>query len=242
MGFTLFISDLHLCQSRPHVTTAFLSWLKSAVVKADALYILGDFFEYWLGDDAIEKDFHRPIIVALHEITQLGIPVYLMHGNRDFLIGTHFLALTGTLLIEDPSHVQLYGKSVVLTHGDTMCTDDVGYMAFRETVRNPLWQNDFLGQSIENRLAYAQQARVTSSAEKSLKNAEIMDVNSVAVNDMLRRYSYPAILIHGHTHRPARHDHEVDGHVCQRYVLGDWYDQGSYLKMNADTTIEINRV
>ncbi len=231
MKHTLFISDLHLCELRPDTTTAFIVWLQTRVPAADALYILGDFFEYWAGDDAVEASFHGPILHALKHVTDHGTPIYLMHGNRDFLMGPQFAQSTGMQLLTDPSLLILYQQRVLLSHGDALCTDDVGYMAFRNKVRDPAWQQDFLSLGVAERQAYIQQARATSEAEKAVKKAEIMDVNPTALADLLRQYQHPPLLIHGHTHRPQRHVHLVDGHTCERWVLGDWYDQGSYLSL-----------
>jgi UDP-2,3-diacylglucosamine hydrolase len=236
-GNTLFISDLHLCESRPHITSAFLHWLAEVAAKADALYILGDFFEYWSGDDAMFDGFHRSIIQALHQLTQAHTQVYFMHGNRDFLIRDDFSKATGVQLLNDPTLTIIYGKQVLLSHGDALCTDDVQYMAFRAQVRQPAWQENFLSQTLAERQTFIQQARAKSEQAKSTKMAAIMDVNTAALHYLLREYDYPPVLIHGHTHRPNHHVHEVGGHVCERYVLGDWYEQGSYLKLNADGTI-----
>ena len=236
-GNTLFISDLHLCESRPYITSAFLRWLAEVATKADALYILGDFFEYWAGDDAMFDDFHQPIIQALQQLTQMQTQVFFMHGNRDFLIREGFSKATGAQLIGDPTLTQIYGRQVLLSHGDALCTDDVQYMAFRAQVRQPAWQEDFLNQTLPQRQAFIQQARTKSEQEKSTKMASIMDVNEQALANLMREYDYPPVFIHGHTHRPNRHVHHVDAHVCERYVLGDWYEQGSYLKLNADGTM-----
>lgn len=242
LGNTLFISDLHLCESRPHITSAFLGWLAEVAAKADALYILGDFFEYWAGDDAMFDDFHRPIIQALHQLTQTRTQVYFMHGNRDFLIRDDFSKATGVQLLSDPTLTQIYGKQILLSHGDALCTDDVQYMAFRSQVRQPSWQEAFLSQTLAERQAFIQQARAKSEQEKSTKMAAIMDVNEQALQTLLRAYNYPPVLVHGHTHRPKRHVHTFDGHTCERYVLGDWYEQGSYLKLSADGTSMVETV
>lgn len=230
-GDTLFISDLHLCESRPHITSVFLTWLAELATQADALYILGDFFEYWAGDDAMLDDFHRPILQALQQLTQYT-QVFLMHGNRDFLMREAFATATGVQLIADPLLTVMHGRRVLLSHGDALCTDDVSYMAFRQQVRQPAWQETFLAQSLAERKAFIAQARARSETEKSQKASRIMDVNADAVAQLLREHDYPPILIHGHTHRPNRHEVRVDGHVCERWVLGDWYEQGSYLRMD----------
>jgi UDP-2,3-diacylglucosamine hydrolase len=206
-------------------------------IQADALYILGDFFEYWAGDDAMLDTFHRPIIQALMQLTQHQTQVYLMHGNRDFLIRDDFAKATGVQLLTDPVVVHMYGKEVLLSHGDALCTDDIQYMAFREKVRQPAWQQAFLSQSLAERKAFIQQARAQSEVDKSNKMAAIMDINEEALASVLRAFHYPPIFIHGHTHRPNRHVHVVDGHISERYVLGDWYEQGSYLKLDAQGNI-----
>jgi UDP-2,3-diacylglucosamine hydrolase len=236
-GDSLFISDLHLCESRPHITSVFLTWLTEVAANAQALYILGDFFEYWAGDDAMFDAFHQPIIQALLQLTQGNTQVFLMHGNRDFLIRDAFSKATGVQLLQDPTFTRINGVQVLLSHGDALCTDDLQYMAFREKVRQPAWQEAFLGQTLAERKAFIQQARAQSEAEKSIKMASIMDVNEQALTHLLREYHYPAVFIHGHTHRPNRHVHSIDGHSCERYVLGDWYEQGSYLKLDAGGTI-----
>lgn len=232
MRHTLFISDLHLCESRPRVTQVFIDWLAQISTDTDALYILGDFFEYWAGDDAINNAFHRPILNALQDLILRGVPIFLMHGNRDFLIGNDFSVISGVNLLQDPTLVTLYGQPVLLTHGDALCTDDVAYMQFRQEVRQPQWQATFLSQSVEARNAFIQAARAKSESEKANKTMAIMDVNEHAVSALLREYSYPPLLVHGHTHRPNQHLHQVDHHVCKRWVLGDWYDQASGLQLS----------
>lgn len=234
MDHCLFISDLHLCDSRPHITEAFISFLGKTASNAQALYILGDLFEYWTGDDAITVGAHKPITDALKKLTEQGVKVFLMHGNRDFLIGEGFVKATGITILPDPSLVMLYGKSILLSHGDTLCTDDVAYQQFRGEVRTDAWKTQFLSQPLANRIAYIEQLRAQSEQEKSVKSMQIMDVNQDAVDDLLREYAYPPLFIHGHTHRPDRHMHELDGNVCERWVLGDWYEQGSYLKLSAN--------
>jgi UDP-2,3-diacylglucosamine hydrolase len=233
MDHCLFISDLHLCESRPQITESFIGFLNSHAKNAQALYILGDFFEYWAGDDAIEIGTHNAIIEALKALTQ-STKVFLMHGNRDFLIGENFEKATGAKLLADPSLLKLYGKSVLLSHGDQLCTDDISYQKFRQEVRSTHWQHNFLSQPLESRIAYIEQLRTKSEQEKSTKSMQIMDVNSQAVGQILRQFNTPQLFIHGHTHRPKMHIHHVDENVCERWVLGDWYEQGSYLMLDAD--------
>jgi len=223
-----------LCDTRPAITAAFASFLRNTACKADALYILGDLFEYWPGDDYIASGFHACTIANLRAVTQSGVPIFLIHGNRDFLIGHAFANATGVTLLADPSIIRLYGKRILISHGDALCTDDVAYQDFRKQVRQPDWQNKFLSQSLEQRIAIIEQLRSTSDREKSSKSMEIMDVNPDAVHQLLSENDYPALFIHGHTHRPAMHVHEIDGRTCIRWVLGDWYEHGSYLSVSPD--------
>lgn len=234
MEHCLFISDLHLCDSRPHISKAFISFLEKTASNAQALYILGDLFEYWAGDDTISSGAHKRIIDALKNLTKLGVKVFLMHGNRDFLIADGFEKATGITILPDPSLVMLYGKPVLLSHGDALCTADIAYQQLRSEVRGDTWKTQFLGQPLANRITYIEQLRAKSEQEKSVKSMQIMDVNQDAVADLLRKHAYPPLFIHGHTHRPNRHMHELDGNVCERWVLGDWYEQGSYLKLSAN--------
>ena len=231
-AYSLFISDLHLCDSRPNITQAFIVFLKETAIKAQALYILGDLFEYWAGDDAIEAGHQQAVIGALKALSSQGVALYFMHGNRDFLLGNRFAQATLGTLLPDPSLVNLYGKPVLLSHGDILCTDDIAYQQFRAQVRRADWQSQFLSQPLDTRIAYIEQVRLKSEQEKSLKSMQIMDVNQQAVEAILRDYAYPPILIHGHTHRPNSHQITVDNHTCERWVLGDWYEQGSYLKLD----------
>ncbi len=229
---SLFISDLHLCDSRLGMTQAFIGFLQETAIKAEALYILGDFFEYWAGDDAIEAKHQQAVISALKSLNSQGIALFFMHGNRDFLLGDDFAQATLSTILPDPTLLNLYGKRVLLSHGDILCTDDIAYQQFRSQVRTPAWKNQFLSQPLEARIAYIEQIRLKSEQEKSLKSMQIMDVNQQAVEDMLREYDYPPLLIHGHTHRPNRHILKINHHICERWVLGDWYEQGSYLRLD----------
>jgi UDP-2,3-diacylglucosamine hydrolase len=234
MDHCLFISDLHLCDSRPHITKAFIEFLEKIASKSQALYILGDLFEYWAGDDSISAGAHQAIIHALRGLFSNGVPVYLLHGNRDFLLGEDFANATGIKIFPDPSLITLLEMPVLLSHGDALCTDDTAYQKFRTKVRSLTWQTQFLSQPLSTRIAYIEQLRAKSEQEKSAKSMQIMDVNSTAVDVLLRQYHYPPLFIHGHTHRPNNHIHEVDGHRCERWVLGDWYEQGSYLILDAN--------
>lgn len=229
---SLFISDLHLCDSRLGITQAFIGFLQETAIKAQALYILGDLFEYWAGDDAIQAGHQQAVIAALKNLNRQGVALYFMHGNRDFLLGDGFVQATLGTLLPDPTLLHFYGKPVLLSHGDILCTDDIAYQQFRSQVRSPAWQKSFLSQSLDARIAYIEQIRLKSEQEKSIKSMQIMDVSQQAVESMLREYQYPPILIHGHTHRPNKHIVAIDNHTCERWVLGDWYEQGSYLTLD----------
>ena len=230
---SLFISDLHLCESRPHINRLFFDFLTQTAIHADGLYILGDLFEYWLGDDTLNQPLNQQVANALHQLADTGVNIYFMHGNRDFLIAQDFTTASGAQLIADPSLIDLYGTPTLLMHGDTLCTDDVKYLAFREQVRHPAWQSQFLAQSLATRTALARQVREQSESAKQEKSSDIMDVNNAAVTTTLQQHGYPR-LIHGHTHRSTVHTHTIDNHLCQRWVLPDWYEQGGYLRCDAD--------
>jgi UDP-2,3-diacylglucosamine hydrolase len=227
MSHSIFVSDLHLCPSRPAVNAAFFEFLRGPASRADALYILGDLFEYWAGDDDLDA-FNASVLAGLNRLTGEGIKLFVMHGNRDFLIGDRFVAATGARLLADPTLVDVCGTRTLLMHGDTLCTDDTGYQQFRAKVRNPAYQQQFLAQPLAARKTIIAGLRVENSEKKQLKSEAIMDVSPVAVEAVLREHAYPR-LIHGHTHRPALHRHVVDGHACERWVLADWYSSGSYL-------------
>lgn len=201
--------------------------------QAEALYILGDLFEYWAGDDDLPDVRHQEIIAALSSLDARGTRLFFMHGNRDFLLADNFAKAANATLLSDPTLLTLYGKQVLLSHGDALCTDDVEYQAFRHQVRDPAWQGQFLSQPLADRKAQIEVLRQRSEQEKSRKAESIMDVNQDAVHALLREHGYPELLIHGHTHRPAKHVVQVDGHVSERWVLGDWYEQGSCLRLDA---------
>lgn len=234
MKHTLFISDLHLCHTRPAINALFARFLRDIAPQAEALYILGDFFEYWAGDDDLDAPLHRDIAQQLHALANNGTRLYLMHGNRDFLIGEKFLQVANIALLPDPTLIDLYGKPTLLMHGDTLCSDDVEYQAFRSQVREPAWQQNFLATPLATRKAQIEALRKRSEQEKSTKASEIMDTNADTVAATLRTFDYPR-LIHGHTHRPARHEHMIDNKICERWVLTDWYNAGGYLRCDAQT-------
>jgi len=227
---TLFISDLHLSAERPEINGLFIDFLHGQARQARALYILGDLFEAWLGDDLIPPEY-QAAITAIRQLTASGVPVYIMYGNRDFLMRDAFEQMTGAVLLADEYIIDLYGSPTLLLHGDTLCTDDIKYQQFRRMVRNPQWQDDLLAKPAEERLALAKQYRDMSKTEIAGKQEAIMDVNQDAVQAAMRITSVVQ-LIHGHTHRPDIHDFDLDGHCARRIVLGDWYQKGSVLVCN----------
>lgn len=229
---TLFISDLHLCAERPAITKLFVEFLQADAMDADALYILGDLFEYWIGDEATARDDYAPVIAGLRGLREKGRPIYVLHGNRDFLLGAEFERQTGAQLLVDPTVIDLYGRQVLIMHGDSLCTDDVEYQAFRTMVRSEAWQRQYLAKSIAERDAISRRYRELSKTVGATKRPEIMDVNQGAVETTMRRHRVHD-LIHGHTHRPAQHHFKLDGVGARRVVLGDWYEQGSVLRCDA---------
>jgi UDP-2,3-diacylglucosamine hydrolase len=227
---TLFISDLHLTAERPAINELFFDFLVREARRARALYILGDFFEYWIGDDALDQAEYQPIARALRALVAAGTPVSFMRGNRDFLIGERFEREIGCRLIEDPTVIDLYGQRVLLMHGDTLCTDDVDYLAFRKMTRADEWQREFLAKPISERDAIARGHRELSRQSTAQKAPEIMDVTQSAVVAAMRAHGVRH-LIHGHTHRPGEHVFDLDGAPASRTVLGDWYQHGSVLRV-----------
>ena len=229
---TLFVSDLHLDAERPAVTELFGRFVEEDARTADALYILGDLFEAWVGDDD-PSEVGAFVAARLNGLRARGVPVHFMRGNRDFLLGTAFSERAGLSILPDPAVVTLYGRPTLLMHGDLLCTDDTAYQAFRAQTRAPEWQANFLAQPLAARLAFADQARAASRAHQSgLQHQGLMeaitDVAPATVAATFERYGIDT-LIHGHTHRPAVHE---DG-PRTRIVLGDWYDQGSVLRVDA---------
>jgi UDP-2,3-diacylglucosamine hydrolase len=228
----LLISDLHLSEDRPEANERFIAFLEDKARDAAALYILGDFFEYWIGDDDLASPFNNVIAGLLRQVTRSGVPLYLMHGNRDFLLGEKFCAATGGALLDDPVVVHIEGEKTLLMHGDTLCTDDADYQAWRRTARSAQWQAEFLAKSLPERRKAILELREKSKEVIQAKPAEIMDVNAEAVRDAFRRHGVRR-LIHGHTHRAGKHALDVDGRGCERWVLPDWYGRGGYLEVSA---------
>lgn len=231
---TLFISDLHLTGERPDITRLFLGFLANDARRADALYILGDLFEYWIGDDVLAgevaaQEDYRAIVAALKALTASGVPVFVMHGNRDFLLGEDFARATGCRLLPDPTVIELHGRKTLLMHGDLLCSDDIEYQQVRLRVRDPRFIQGFLARPVPEREALVRDYRAQSKAVTSQKKPEIMDVNADTVLATMQAHRVQR-LIHGHTHRPAVHALTADGQARERIVLGDWYEQGSVLR------------
>jgi UDP-2,3-diacylglucosamine hydrolase len=223
---SLYISDLHLSEERPEANERFFRFLEEDAAGADALYVLGDLFEYWIGDDDLGAPFNAVIVGFFRRLSGAGTRLHFMHGNRDFLVGERFAAATGAALLADPTVID----GVLLMHGDTLCTDDADYQAWRRTARDPAWQRDFLAKPLPARRATVEGLREKSKEVIGAKPAEIMDVNDDAVRQALRQTGVSR-LVHGHTHRPGMHCVEVDGRRCERWVLPDWYGRGGYLEI-----------
>lgn len=217
----LFVSDLHLAAETPQLNALFLDFLDKHARKAEALYILGDLFDAWIGDDDLPS--HAPIITALRELTSTGVALYVMAGNRDFLLGDGFAQATGAVLIPDPYVLSLPSWQFVLSHGDSLCLLDQAYQKFRNQVRQPAWQQQFLQQPLTLRRQIASKMRAQSEVEKQRYSSEQMDLEIHATEDFLREHGY-ATMIHGHTHHPAIHDHLIDGIHVERWVLSDWHE------------------
>lgn len=227
----LFVSDVHLDTQAPQATAQFLAFLRDQAARAQALYILGDLFEAWVGDD--DRDPQKAqVTAALGDLRDAGIPCFVLHGNRDFLLGKTFCERSGCVLLNDPVVAQFDREPVLLTHGDALCTDDHSYQELRSTVRDPGWQRRFLALPRARRELLADEARAGSKRHTARTVPVIMDVNQDAVAAAFRAAGVRR-MVHGHTHRPAVHDLEVDGVPVQRIVLGAWYEQGSYLKYEA---------
>ena len=224
----LVVSDLHLDPARPEIAAQFRAFLAGAARAASALYVLGDLFELWIGDDDPDPD-KRAVIADLRSAADSGVALYFLHGNRDFLLGQRFCEETGGTLLTDPTVVERYGRRVLVTHGDALCTDDAPYQRLRALVRDPRWQAQFLALSVGQRQALAREARAGSQAHTQAQPKMLMDVNADAVAAVFRSAGVDT-LVHGHTHRPGVHALTVDGRACTRIVTGDWYTQGSCLR------------
>lgn len=229
---TLFVSDVHLSPARPQIAELFFRFLAQDARAAAALYILGDLFDLWIGDDD-PLPLHGAVMDALGRLSRGGVELGVMHGNRDFLIRDAFADRTGARLLPDPTLLSLNGTPTLLMHGDTLCTDDLAYQRARARYRRRWVLRGILALPRPMRVALGRHFREKSERTKRVTAPTIMDVNAAAVETVLRVHGYPT-LIHGHTHRPARHVHTVDGHRCERWVLGDWYEHGSYLRWDQD--------
>lgn len=229
MRATLFVSDLHLSPDRPGITHAFLAFLGHEARAARDLYILGDLFDYWIGDDDLDDPFVATVTAAIAGLSAFGCTAHLMHGNRDFLLGERACAAARALPLPDPVVIELHGVRTLLLHGDTLCIDDPDYMAFRDKVRTATWQRDFLAKPLEERRRIALGLRADSRSSQREKSETIMDVAPRAVIEAFRRSDCER-MIHGHTHRPGRHEYVVDARPRERWVLADWYARGSYLR------------
>ncbi|MCO1334953.1 UDP-2,3-diacylglucosamine diphosphatase [Microbulbifer sp. OS29] len=230
---TYFISDLHLDGNRPDVTRAFFDFLHGRAAGAEALYILGDFFEAWIGDDD-DTPLVNEVIDELNRFSGTGVELYLMHGNRDFLLGSDFAQRAGVVLLEDPTALSLGGERLLLMHGDSLCTLDEQYMAFRRQARDPRWQQELLTKPLQERRAIAAQIRSVSKTMNSRKAEDIMDVTPEEVERVMREHNVNR-LIHGHTHRPGRHAFTINGEPAERIVLGDWDRDAWCLKAGKDS-------
>lgn len=234
----LFVADLHLAPQAPGASRIFLDFLARRARSAEQLFILGDLFEAWPGDDCLDDaddSFAATVVDALQALTSSGVALSVMHGNRDFLLGDSFMVRSGARLLADPYVLSLPTWQFVLTHGDTLCADDHDYQAFRAQVRQQDWQSAFLARPLSERRAMAVALRQKSESAKRGKASFLMDVNPGATDDFLRTNGY-ATLIHGHTHRPATHDHIVDGIHVERWVLSDWNDEaGECLCWNGES-------
>ena len=235
---TLFISDLHLETDRPDIGDQFFAFLEDEAKDAEALYILGDLFDAWVGDDD-PNPHYADVKAALRKLVDSGVPVYFMHGNRDFMVGEDFEKETGVRILPDPIAIDLYGDHVLLSHGDALCTDDFEYQQIRVMTRKPEWQAMMRAKPLEERLMIAKAAREESIARGQTMDMDIMDVNDNAVKRTILDYGVD-ILLHGHTHRPDIHFVDLGERVAKRIVLGDWYDHGSVLRWDEDGPVLSN--
>lgn len=230
---TLFVSDLHLSARRPETASLFTNFLAGPARNAQALYILGDLFDAWAGDDDLADPFNARISAALADLANAGTPLYFLPGNRDFLAGPQLAVPSRLTFIDDETVIDLNGTPTLLLHGDTLCTDDADYQRFRAMVRTPEWRQQFLALPLAQRKAKVEELRALSETAKGGKAYQLMDANTDAITDAFRRHNVTRI-IHGHTHRRAHHEHTVDGRLCERWVLGDWHDDsGNALGVDA---------
>lgn len=234
-----FIADLHLAENRPDITACFLSFLENEALKATSLYILGDLFEYWIGDDD-NSAFINKIAKGIKALSDTGIAVFFIHGNRDFLLGNKYALQAGMTLLPEVDVIELYNQKIVIMHGDTLCTQDIAYQAFRKKSRSWWWQAIIKNLPLFVRRNIAENYRKKSASATALKSQEIMDVTPSEVVTILEAH-HSQLLVHGHTHRPNIHDISVNQSPAQRIVLGDWYEQGSYLIISKNECKLINK-
>lgn len=227
---SLLVSDVHLCEERPAQVDRFIGLLEGPGQEADSLFILGDLFEYWVGDDDCAAPLAQRVIKALRSVSDSSCKTYFICGNRDFLMGQDFAEQAGLTRLEDPCLMDIQGTPTILMHGDLLCSDDTAYLAFREQVRRPEWQAQFLAQPLAIRHHMARGATAESGKAKQAKTEEIMDVTETAVAEVFQRFGANR-LIHGHTHRPGHHQHLVDAQMRDRWVLPDWYGPGGYVRV-----------
>ncbi|MDW3095147.1 MAG: UDP-2,3-diacylglucosamine diphosphatase [Gammaproteobacteria bacterium] len=232
MSETLFVSDVHLDVKRPAVVDLFNLFLLKRAIHADALYILGDLFEYWIGDDA-PYDEYQSTFQALKTVSESNTPVYFLHGNRDFLVAEKFAKQTGILLLTEEHVANIYNQKILLMHGDTLCIDDIAYQRFRKKTQNKWLRWIVLQLPVSTRQSLAKRLRDTSTQAVAEKSDDIMDVNQIAVEAAMQR-NKTNLLIHGHTHRPSIHDFEIDSKFYKRAVLGDWYKKGSVISVSPE--------
>lgn len=230
---TRFISDLHLSESRPDITALFIRFLRTDARKCDALYILGDLFDYWIGDDD-QSQFHTEVESEIAAVADSGVPVYFIAGNRDFLIGKRFSQRTGIKILPEPSTINLYGRNTLIMHGDTLCTEDTKYQRYRRVIRNPILLSLLTSLPLTWRRRIAEKLRAGSASNKpaTAQSLQIMDATEEGVVRAMEQVPSD-LLIHGHTHRPAVHEHDINGKKVTRIVLGDWFEQGSILNVSA---------
>lgn len=238
-AITYFIADLHLSENRPDISACFLRFLESDAIEAEKLYILGDLFEAWVGDDD-DSPFLKTIADALTKLSQSGTIIYYIHGNRDFLIGKRYAKQASMQLLPEVDTIDLYGRHVVIMHGDTLCTRDVDYQVFRKKSRSWWWQAAIKSLPLFIRKKIAADYRKKSATATATKSQEIMDVTESEVIVCLQKYQ-SQLLIHGHTHRPAIHEISANGESAKRIVLGDWYEQGAWLKVTANSIELLNQ-
>ncbi len=234
---TYFISDLHLSPAQPKVAAGLHTFLSQEAAGADALYILGDFFDAWIGDDD-DSEAALTLQQWLIDYVKSGVPVYFIRGNRDFLVGNAFAEKTGCTLMEDQTVIDLYGNRALIMHGDTLCTEDIEYLQFRAMVRDPNWQQNVLSLPLPQRRQMAKDLRAKSQSLNAIKASDIMDVTPDEVKRTMLE-SKVNLLIHGHTHRPAVHDLSLEGQAAKRIVLGDWHEQGWMLKATSEGKLDL---